>query len=131
MRQTKKFTSVAMLAAVLLASPLCAASAGKTVQPPAAGGTELEGLENLLSATKLTIESGERLKTDIQQYLTCQAAYLEDPANRDLCFRMVRKARDVMIEIDDSNLTQVFDSEFLSELSLFAEMGKKRGLPQP
>ena len=51
--------------------------------------------------------------------------------DKELCFRMVKSATRLIHEIEECHLTDNFDEDFLGELSLFARMGSKRGIPQP
>jgi hypothetical protein len=108
----------------LALSPLAGAAEKKVA-------TELEGLDHLISATEHTLSTGKRVRNHVKEYLKLQKAYLENPEDRDSCYLMVRAAHDVLEEVEQARLKQAFDAEFLAELSLFAEMGKKRGVPRP
>lgn len=87
-------------------------------------------LEDFIAATEQTLQASLKLKEKVTHYLQVQEKYLVDPSNRDVAYRMVKEARGIMDEIERHHLSQVFTNEFMGELSFFAQLGKKKGVPQ-
>jgi len=87
-------------------------------------------LEDFIAATQETLQASMELKERVTHYLQVQEKYLADPSNRDVAYRMVKEARGIMDEIEKNHLSQLFTNQFLGEVSFFAQLGKKKGVPQ-
>lgn len=88
-------------------------------------------LSDLIEATKKSLEAEITLKQNIEDYQSLFDRYSSDPENRELLLQVTKSAHKAMKIINEHHLEQLFDSKFLSELSLFDQVASKRGLPKP
>jgi cell fate (sporulation/competence/biofilm development) regulator YlbF (YheA/YmcA/DUF963 family) len=91
------------------------------------GIRELETLDNYISVMEKNLEQSQKLKSDIEKYLILQERFAHKQGDKDLCFKMVKAAQQIMKKIEEQHLSHVFDSEFLKELSFFSQLASKRG----
>ena len=87
-------------------------------------------LDVLIETTQRSLDSQQKLKQQIADYQRVQDAYLKDTTDKDTLIRMVRQAARVLDTIKEAHLTQEFDPEFISELTLFSQIANKRGIPK-
>jgi len=87
---------------------------------------EISPIEEMIFSTEETLNVARTLKDKIQVYLDLQETFIINPSDKETCFQMVKAAHHIMADIQNYQLSQLFDPEFLSELSLFSEMGRKR-----
>ena len=90
-----------------------------------------ENLDCFILTSQQTLETAQKLQSTIQNYLRLQNHYIENPNDRECCYQMVKAAGSIMDQIDAAYLHQLFEPDFIKELSFFAQMAKKRGVPQP
>lgn len=91
---------------------------------------ELSQLNDLIAATKRSMEQLTLLQEIIKQYQETQTVYLKDSDNVELLYRMIKLAHHAQDLIQEMHLSYAFDTEFLNELNLFAQMANKRGIPK-
>lgn len=94
-------------------------------------GDELGQLDALINVTQQNLKNQIALKSTIKAYLDLQAQYLADPDNKELLLKTARSATIALDEIKAANLVQSFSKDFMAELTLFAQIGQKRGIPKP
>jgi len=92
---------------------------------------EIVMLDHLIDITKENLEMQKQLRDHIHGYQQMLALYLKNENDKELLFKLVRVATAVSNTVRENHLTQIFDQEFLSELNVFANIGNKRGIPNP
>lgn len=92
---------------------------------------ELNQLDALIQVTQQNVKTQMALKEDIKTYLDLQSQYLKDPNNKELLLKTARSATIALDHIKAANLTHTFSKDFMAELTLFAQIGQKKGIPKP
>jgi len=88
-------------------------------------------LDNLIAVTQENLNNQKALKQMIQDYQKLQYLYLQNPKDNEVLYHMVKAAHHLLEGIKANHLTQTFDKDFLSELTLFSNVANKRGIPKP
>lgn len=88
-------------------------------------------LDRLIESTQTTLENQLALRDMIKQYQELREIYIQDTENTELLLRVAKLSYLVSESIKENHLDHAFDPEFLSELSLFAKLASKRGIPSP
>lgn len=101
------------------------------VEPSPLVANELAMLDSLISATKHNLETQKKLRSQIIEYQKAQAAYIMNPDDRDQLVKVIKQAYTVLETIKNNHLSQSFSQEFISELTLFAQVATKKGIPKP
>lgn len=106
-----------------------------TIAPPkdptALIGNELARIDTLIQATQHSLDNQKKLRERIVEYQKIQDLYLLYPDDNEILFRMVKSAYRTLEAIREYNLTQTFDPDFISELTILAQVATKRGIPKP
>lgn len=92
---------------------------------------EISQLDHLIEITKTNLTSQIALKDLIEAYQKEEAAFLENPKNKEQLFKTAKTAKRALEAIKDQHLTQVFDSKFLNGLTLFAKFANNPTIPKP
>ena len=87
---------------------------------------ELTHLDNLIESTQRTLQMAQGLRDEVKEYLSLQDRFAADTNNRDLGFRMVKSARHLLAQIEESHLEQAFPPSFVRELATLSEMAGKK-----
>lgn len=126
----KKVAKMKKILVLLLISISCvgyAANEVVDVTPPlSVVPGNLASLELLIQATEQQHLLQVQLRDDITAYQNVRDQYLKTPEDKDLLFKVVRRADRVLTEIKQAKLTHLFETEFLKELNLFAKFAKKK-----
>jgi len=91
----------------------------------AATNKELAQLDDLITATQRSLEQLNNLKSILTKYQEAQAVYLQNENNVELLYKMIKLAHKALAIIQENHLSQSFDTAFLNELTLFAQMANK------
>lgn len=91
---------------------------------------ELALIDNLIEVTEKNLTRQRKLKREINEYIALQERYMKNTNDKDLGYQLVKAAKDVLEGIKDQNLTQVFDAQFMSELSFFSNIAEKWNSPR-
>lgn len=89
----------------------------------------VDQLQLMIEASKRTVEAQQSLLQKTEEYLKLLDQLSADSQNKQLAFQMVQKASRLKQQIDEERMSQAYSEEFLKELSFFAKMGNKPGLP--
>jgi hypothetical protein len=92
---------------------------------------ELQTLDHIISMTKENLTAQKVVKQKVQYYYRLQQAYLANPDDRELLFRMVKTSFKLLEIINNNHLQHAFSDDFLHELDVFAQVAVKRGIPRP
>lgn len=117
--------------------PLCygeiasAKSLSPIKDPAALIGNELARLDTLIDATQQSLDSQKKLRERIVEYKKIQDLYLKNSQDNEILFRMIKSAYRTLESIKEEHLTQTFDPDFISELTLLSQIATKRGIPKP
>lgn len=90
---------------------------------------EVNLLSNLIDVTKKNLENQIQLKSLLVEYIQIKDQYMQNTDDKQLSYRMVQKAFILLDKIKEDYLTQLFDQEFISELTFFASIGAKWNNP--
>lgn len=119
--------------AVLLTLILQPIAADLPPAHPTAGAlpNELKMLQDLIDATTHNLQQQQLLKQQVEEYLSLLNQYMNDIDNKQLLIKLVKSAHQAFETIKALHLTQSFNPDFISELSLFSQVAVKRGIPTP
>lgn len=90
---------------------------------------EVNLLNNLIDVTKKNLDNQIQLKALLVDYIQIKDQYMQNTDDKQLSYRMVQKAYVLLDKIKEDYLTQLFDQEFMSELTFFASIGAKWNNP--
>ncbi len=90
----------------------------------------LAELSLLISSTEDLVVRQKTLRCKMDEYLLLHDAYLLDMDNRELLIKTARVAKIVLETIRNEKMTSLFDSSFISELTLFAKMATNPSIPK-
>lgn len=93
--------------------------------------SQISMLDDLITMTERSLNGEKQIKTLIIDYQKIQEQYLKNQNDKDLVVKMVRMAHRILIAIQENHLTQQFDPDFISELTLFSKIAAKKGIPKP
>lgn len=92
---------------------------------------ELKLLDNLIEVTQENLAREKALRAEVQEYLKELDLYLKNPQNKDLALKIGKIANKALETIKDLQLAESFEPQFISEMTLFAQLAQKRGIPKP
>ncbi|CCB85381.1 putative uncharacterized protein [Parachlamydia acanthamoebae UV-7] len=91
----------------------------------------LAQLDHVIKASEELSQQQKQLKELLTEYVRMQNEYIHNQQDREMLFRLVKVAYKAQTLIEETHLSHAFPPEFLKELSLFSQVGAKRGLPRP
>lgn len=91
---------------------------------------QIASLDHLIRMNEKSLEMMKGLKAHIQKYKLVQEAFLLQPKDKQLLYRMSKLASSLLNEINAANLSHAFDEEFIKELVFLNKIYKKRELPK-
>lgn len=92
---------------------------------------EIHFLDRLEKATEQSLQNQKKLKETLLAYRQQLDTYLKNPSDKDLAMKVSRKANRLLEEIKSNFLLDSFETGFISELTLFAQLSEKKGIPKP
>lgn len=93
--------------------------------------TELNRLDRVIQATQQNLEKQKAIRNDLIEYMQLQDLYAANSKDNDHLLRMAKSANRLLEKIKENHLLQTFSSDFISELTIFAQLANKRGIPKP
>lgn len=93
--------------------------------------SQLLMLDDLIAMTQKSLAAEMEIKELIVEYQRIQESYLKNQDDKELVIKMVRMAHRILIKTQENYLTQQFDPDFISELTLFSKIASKKGIPKP
>lgn len=116
----------------LLASAAAFSAAPAGIKDPEAMlGNEIARLDDLIQATRQSLETQQKLKNEILDYQKVQLEFLANPKDNDLLLKVVKSAHKTLRTIKENRLEKMFDPDFIDELTVLAQPANKRGVPKP
>lgn len=104
--------------------------------PPPSGDAkllihELTMLDDLIRLTDDNLKSQKALREFVVQYQKDLALYLKKSSDKDTVLKVARTAHKLLEEIKKNHLIEAFETDFISELTLFSQIAQKKGIPKP
>lgn len=102
-------------------------------QPTAAASLdhEIAALNHLIETTKKNFQNQNKLLEQLKKYQEIQDQYLKDTNDNEVLFQLVKEGYALSEGIKTNQLTDLFSTEFMSELNLISQVAVKRGIPKP
>ena len=118
---------------LIAASLACASVVGDNIKkdPKELLDSQIAMVDDLIAMTQQTLKGEQEIKKLIAEYQQIQEVYLKNQDDKEQVVKMVRMAHRVLTKIQDNHLTQQFDPDFISELTLFSKIAAKKGIPKP
>ena len=88
-------------------------------------------MERLQEATEISLANQKHLKETLLENRSLLDLYLNHPADKDLAMKVSRVAAKLLEEVKENYLLESFETDFISELTLFAQLSEKKGIPRP
>lgn len=92
---------------------------------------EISTLDLLIKSTEQSVENQKYLRQLIVKYQDSLKLYLKDPDNSDRMLSTAKEAYRALECIKENYLESTFDPKFIEELTVFAKVANKRGIPKP
>lgn len=96
---------------------------------PVLSSEPLEELQLMIAATEQTLAVQKTLVEKTSTYLKSMEALENNSQSKQLAYQLVKAANSLKKTIDEERMSQAYGEDFLKELSFFAKMGNKPGLP--
>ena len=90
----------------------------------------LSSLDNLIDSSRKNLENQSKLREDILRYKQLQQNYLQNTDEIVLLYRLIKIADRVLTNINDNHLADLFEREFIKDLTTLSNIAKKRGIPK-
>lgn len=90
--------------------------------------SDLESLENLIFVTEQNLSELKTLKEEILNYQSVLKKLLTSPNSEEMQFQTGIAAKKILDKIKKNHLMHTFEPRFISEISLYAKLGKKPSL---
>lgn len=121
-----------IIASFILASTTAFAAATPGIKDPEALiGNEIARLDDLIQATEMSLEAQKKLKAEILDYQQLQNQFLNNSKDNELLLKLVKSAHRTLRTIKDNRLENMFDTDFIDELTVLSQPAAKRGVPKP
>lgn len=109
--------------------------AGLEMPPPSGDAkllvNELAMLDSLIEVTESNVKKQKALREEVILYQKELEVYLKNSSNKDIVLKMARRASRLLEQIKCLHLIEAFEPDFISELTLFAQIAQKRSIPKP
>lgn len=102
----------------------------KETEPALVVAKELQHLNHLIHVTEKNLEHQKNLKQLFLDYQQQQLYYLQNTQDKEITLQMVKSAHRLLESIKANHLIQIFDNEFISQLTFFSQFATKRGVPK-
>jgi len=100
-------------------------------EPPVLVENEIDVLNTLISATEKNLVKQRKMKELVLEYQKVFAVYLKNSNDKEAVMKVAFVAEKLLKEIQESHLTDSFNPDFISELTLFSQIAAKKGIPRP
>lgn len=87
-------------------------------------------LDALIASTEGLVAKQKSLKETLEKYQSLHDEYIEDMDNKALLLKCAKQAHIALELIKNERLSMLFDSSFISEMTLFAKLAAKPALPK-
>lgn len=102
-----------------------------TKEAPVLVENEIDVLNTLINATEKNLATQKKMKGLVLDYQTALAFYLKNSSDKEAVIKVALVAEKLLSEIQKSHLTDSFNPDFISELTLFSQIAAKKGIPRP
>ncbi len=90
---------------------------------------QLSSIDRLIEMTDRTIANLTALRLLIDDYKQKQEIFIEQPNDKEKLYKMAKSAAQILTQAKNDNLTDALDQEFLSEVTMLAQLYRKITLP--
>lgn len=92
---------------------------------------EIDTIDLLITTTEQSLENQKKLRASIAEYQALEKQYIDSQDDVELLYKVIKAAKRTLDSIKANHLTYNFDSKFIEELNVFAQVGSKKGIPKP
>lgn len=92
---------------------------------------DISMMDDLIESTTLQLDRQKQIRDKLLTYRTLQERYLAGDQNSDLLYQMSQTAHQLLQMIRENYLTQMFTTEFISEITVVAKPAAKNQIPTP
>lgn len=92
---------------------------------------EIAIVDSLIACAQNNVTQLISLREKIVDYQTQEALYMQNPQNTEALYKMIKNARVILENLQESRLSMLFDAAFLSELTIVSKPATKLGIPKP
>jgi hypothetical protein len=92
---------------------------------------QLVKIEDCLEAAKQNVVALAQIKASMERYQQLQSRYRQNPDNNEVLYQMIKEAHALLEAIKTMQLTPLFDTAFISELTVVSKPVSKLGIPKP
>src|ERR1700721_1448393 len=110
---------------------LLSALAIQTPDEPKLVENEMKMIEVLIQATEKNLQNQHKIKEALVEYQTLFSAYLKHSSDKETVLKAAKSADKLLALIQEDHLTDVFETNFISELTLFSQIAQKKGILRP
>lgn len=100
-------------------------------EPPTLVENEMDVLNILIDATEKNLVREKKMKGLLGNYQDALAFYLKNSNDKEAVLKVAFVAEKLLKEIQESRLTDSFNPDFISELTVFSQIAAKKGIPRP
>ncbi|MDF2577758.1 MAG: hypothetical protein K0S74_1242 [Chlamydiales bacterium] len=111
--------------------PTSVSTSKTTVMKDLSDQQAILALDHLIAITQSNLELQQNLRRDIETYLQVKAKFFAKSQDQELSESIVTAAATVWRTIQTKQLASIFPSEFIEEISLFAQLNNNQGLSRP
>lgn len=84
---------------------------------------DLEIMRELIQSTKKNLTTQEAVLKHMTLFTQLRAAFIADPTSAKIATQLVKTAMTLHAELENENLSHLFSSDFLTELTFFNQVG--------
>ncbi|MCH9626827.1 MAG: hypothetical protein S4CHLAM2_04580 [Chlamydiales bacterium] len=93
---------------------------------PLLADEEIEVVQELIAVTQKNLQAQKELLTALVQFKQARHAFVEEPTSRKLATKLVKASMCVQKQIETEHLAHLFESDFLTELHFFNQLGTQQ-----
>jgi hypothetical protein len=90
---------------------------------------ETSRIDTLIKATEENLVREKKLKILIQEYRKIEDACIQNPKDTDLLFKLAKTGKEALDCIQETNLSDYFQPEFIKELQRLSQIANKKTPP--
>lgn len=95
-------------------------------EPATAPLKETDLLDRLIASTEKQLNEQKKLREWVRKFAALQSAYAENPQDKQMSFKLVKRGYQLNKKIHELHLTEAFDEQFLSELAFYTSIAEKQ-----
>lgn len=92
---------------------------------------DLRLMDNLICATEVQLRKQKHIAVEIHEFTKIRDQLVAQPDNLRLATEVVKVAHQLLENIQDNHMTELFTRDFMDELHFFSELNPKTQVPTP